>query len=83
MTYTVLSGALNSTPTNQSCLYADFWLFFVAVSAKFIADYRLQTFVFIVLIFPAFFPACMLFLICIEFVYLYFPVQFCLSVSVK
>ena len=26
---------------------------------------------------------CLLFLICIEFVYLYFPVQFCLSVSVK
>ena len=26
---------------------------------------------------------CLLFLICIEFVYLYFPVRFCLSVSVK
>ena len=26
---------------------------------------------------------CLLFLICIEFVYLYFPVLFCLSVSVK
>jgi len=26
---------------------------------------------------------CLLFLICIQFVYLYFPVLFCLSVSVK
>jgi len=26
---------------------------------------------------------CLLFLICTEFVYLYFPVLFCLSVSVK